>query len=567
MNEPRALLSRLVDALAVGAPGLPACAELVQKNEADAVVLLGDVPVVLLAEPAEARLPWLLDAAFERERKAVLLGLKGTAAVVLWIGGEPVDLPKLPALHERLGLLLGHLRVGDSGELEGANVKPAGEQDKPAHAVLSVAPRLRAALGAVVLDQVPAATAEALAASERAGEHALAAEGLFTLRIEKQLLVVYGILAGLAALCAVQWICGGLSDDLVLARLGSSRGFEVREGQVWLLFTAGWLHAGPVHLMSNAVGLLYFGIPIAAALGGARTFSLFAIGCASGFALAAWKNPAEDGVGASGGIFALMTALLVLSIRSAEHVPRRSRKGWLIFSVVFLVINLVASLRPGVSVLGHLGGAVAGLVLAASGLLTAGLPELDSGRAQSGFARFASRAVAALLLGVTLGSLTIAARHGRPWEVRYPPPLVTARLLPTPFQLEIPESLATRFQVTEGEVPHFTLGTGRTDPILVSVLVRPRSGADVAALLAAATARGPSKDTKWRSPPRALELPDRAAVFLDQISTGNEEHELPRFVVADGDLELDVQASIHPDANARWRRAAREVPRSIARSP
>ena len=568
MIDPHAVLSRLVDALAVGAPGLAACAELVQKNPAEAVVTIDGVPVVLLVGADESTLLARVEQAFSRERKAVLLGLKGSAAAVVLIGGPVTNLSALPALHEPLGLMLAWLRIDGDGALRGADVKPQGEHDKRAMAVLEVKDRVRAALGAVLLDQVPAAAPEALVAAERKGEHSLAAEGLFTLRLEKQMWVVTFIGGALIAMYLVQLVFGGLADDLVMARLGSSHGAAVRQGQLWLLFTAGWLHAGPVHLLSNCMGLLFFGIPIAAALGGARTFALFVLGCASGFAFAAWRNPAEDGVGASGGIFALMAALLVFALRRAEHVPRRSRQGLLIFAALFLGINLLASLKPGVSLLGHLGGGIAGLVLAGSGLLSAGLPELDAGRTQSGFARFGSRAAAALLLGVTLASLVIAARRGRPWEVRFPPETVIARLVPTPFQLEVPASLVSRFEVEEGETPHFNLGNGRLDPVLVSVLVRSLGApADGAAMLAAATARGPSENTKWRTPPRAIDLGGRPAVFLDQVSSGNAEHELPRYLVGDGVYEVDLQASIHPDANRRWRKAAQDVPRSIARAP
>ena len=85
-----------------------------------------------------------------------------------------------------------------------------------------------------------------------------------------------------------------------------------------------------------------------------------------------------------------------------------------------LLINLFISLLPGVSLLGHAGGALVGLLLGISGLLTAGVdlpwrapPEPEkAARMARLFKILGAACIAALAL-----SITVAWVQGRPWEV------------------------------------------------------------------------------------------------------------------------------------------------------
>jgi membrane associated rhomboid family serine protease len=96
------------------------------------------------------------------------------------------------------------------------------------------------------------------------------------------------------------------------------------------------------------------------------TFTLSVLG--GGLLILALK-PTQLVVGASAGIFGVMTALYGISLRSSDLPPvvrtrlRRSLGAT-------LLLNLFISLLPNVSLLGHAGGAIAGFALGASGLLT-----------------------------------------------------------------------------------------------------------------------------------------------------------------------------------------------------
>jgi hypothetical protein len=129
-------------------------------------------------------------------------------------------------------------------------------------------------------------------------------------------------------------------------------------------------------------------------------------------------KPDQLVVGASGGIFGLITALLGLALRGKDDLPAlaRARIQKSIWST--LLINLFISLLPGVSLLGHAGGAAVGLLLGLSGILTAGVnlpwrappqPE-KAARMDRLFRAIGAVCIAALAL-----SVGIAWWRGHPW--------------------------------------------------------------------------------------------------------------------------------------------------------
>ncbi len=129
----------------------------------------------------------------------------------------------------------------------------------------------------------------------------------------------------------------------------------VADGDWWRLLTAAFLHYGPVHLGMNMLVLWLFGPPLENALGSARFLLLYLVGGLAGSAGALLFTPTSATVGASGAIFALFGAMLVLE-----------RQGTFVFGgsvVPLLVINFAFTiLVPGISIGGHLGGFVGGAV-------------------------------------------------------------------------------------------------------------------------------------------------------------------------------------------------------------
>ena len=132
-------------------------------------------------------------------------------------------------------------------------------------------------------------------------------------------------------------------------------------GEAWRLVTAAFLHIGPLHLVLNMLGLLIFGSELERGLGRWRFAALYAVSVLGGAAaIQLFGDYARQVAGASTAIYGLLGALAVLMLFRRQDV-----RGIL----TLLAINVVVSFFPGVSLLGHLGGLVAGA--AAAGVLLA----------------------------------------------------------------------------------------------------------------------------------------------------------------------------------------------------
>ncbi len=162
-------------------------------------------------------------------------------------------------------------------------------------------------------------------------------------------------------------------------------------GEWWRVFTAAFLHIGPVHLLMNMLGLLIFGSELERQLGRARFLALYLLSVLGGaVAIQLFGDPRVPVAGASTAIYGLMGGLGVLMI-----ARRQDLRGLL----TLLAINVFISFLPGVSLLGHLGGLVAGAL--AAGILL--LARRRDGAQIAGLAVFA-----VVLLVLALGVRTVA---------------------------------------------------------------------------------------------------------------------------------------------------------------
>lgn len=158
---------------------------------------------------------------------------------------------------------------------------------------------------------------------------------------------------GIIATCVVAYLAQQLTD---LTDRGVVVSSLVAQGEVWRVFTSGFLHGGVIHLLFNMLILFQLGSVLEGRLGRARYLGLYVLAIAGGSmgAMIA-QPPTTAALGASGGVFGLMGAIVALSKRGRS--PIESSVGGL------LVINLVITfVLPGISIGGHIGGLVAGLI-------------------------------------------------------------------------------------------------------------------------------------------------------------------------------------------------------------
>jgi membrane associated rhomboid family serine protease len=131
----------------------------------------------------------------------------------------------------------------------------------------------------------------------------------------------------------------------------------VAEGDWWRLITATFLHYGLVHLGMNMLVLWIIGPPLEDYFGHGRYLLVYVVAGLAGSAGALLWSPNALTVGASGAIWGIMGAALVLEARRI-YVFGGSALG-------LVVLNLaITFLIPGISIGGHIGGLVGGALCA-----------------------------------------------------------------------------------------------------------------------------------------------------------------------------------------------------------
>ena len=127
----------------------------------------------------------------------------------------------------------------------------------------------------------------------------------------------------------------------------------VAEGEWWRLVTAAFLHYGPVHLGMNMIVLWFIGPALEDYLGHGRYALLYLVSGLAGSAGALVWSPNVATVGASGAIWGIMGAALVLEGRRI-YVFGGQAMGLVVFNLA------ITFLIPGISIGGHVGGLVGG---------------------------------------------------------------------------------------------------------------------------------------------------------------------------------------------------------------
>jgi membrane associated rhomboid family serine protease len=168
------------------------------------------------------------------------------------------------------------------------------------------------------------------------------------------------LLVGLVAIYLGLQIYPNLEEDLFLfnrAILSDGQLHGVAEGEWWRLVTAGFLHAGLTHLLFNCLALYTLGTPFEALYGRTRYAILLLLSLIAGsYASISFNAENQVSVGASGAIFGLFGALLVVGKRLGADM--RS-------TLTLLAINgAIAIAIPNIDWRAHLGGLAGGVVIA-----------------------------------------------------------------------------------------------------------------------------------------------------------------------------------------------------------
>jgi membrane associated rhomboid family serine protease len=152
---------------------------------------------------------------------------------------------------------------------------------------------------------------------------------------------------------------GGLSPtgSSVVFDLGLF-GPSVAEGEWYRLLTGGFLHASLIHIGFNMFALFFLGRLLEPGIGTARFVALYFASLFAGSLGAVLLSPDTLTIGASGAIFGIFGATFVIA--------RNRRVDALASSIgVILLLNLAITFgNPDISIGGHLGGLVGGVLCA-----------------------------------------------------------------------------------------------------------------------------------------------------------------------------------------------------------
>jgi membrane associated rhomboid family serine protease len=175
-------------------------------------------------------------------------------------------------------------------------------------------------------------------------------------------------------------------------------GPAVANGDWWRLITSGFLHANVLHIGLNMLILWLVGSPLEEMLGRGRYLLLYFVSLLAGSAGALLQAPLVTTVGASGAIFGLFGALLVLEYFATGQIVGGQAFG-------LIVINLIFSFAfSNISWGGHIGGLVGGIL----GTLVLA----RFGRGHAAYGRIGLLGIAGMVL---IGAASVVVAY---WKVR-----------------------------------------------------------------------------------------------------------------------------------------------------
>jgi membrane associated rhomboid family serine protease len=169
-------------------------------------------------------------------------------------------------------------------------------------------------------------------------------------------------------------------------------GPAVAQGDWWRLITAAFLHASVIHIGLNMYVLWIIGSPVEQYLGRARFLALYFVSGLAGSAGALVVTPLAVTVGASGAIFGILGALLIIEWQTTGRLAGNA--------MTWIVINLALSfVISNVSIGGHIGGLIGGILVT--------LAFANWGRGHAAFGRVGVLGVVGIV-AVAVASVAIA---------------------------------------------------------------------------------------------------------------------------------------------------------------
>jgi len=175
--------------------------------------------------------------------------------------------------------------------------------------------------------------------------------------------VTLATLALLVVIFVAEVRMGALESRDSIIAMGALARERVAAGEYWRLLTAPWLHGGTEHLVGNGIALYILGMVCEAAFGPVQFVVLYVLSGLAGSIVSVLVS-AGPSVGASGAIFGLQGAAIVLLRRERERLLVRDRRVGFVL-LIWAIYTIAGGLTdPFIDNGAHIGGALGGALIA-----------------------------------------------------------------------------------------------------------------------------------------------------------------------------------------------------------
>ena len=166
------------------------------------------------------------------------------------------------------------------------------------------------------------------------------------------------LIIAIAVAFGLEMATNSVGNDDALLKLGALPDNGQLHSEYWRVATYSFLHFNWLHLLLNIALLFWVGRIVEQQVSTGRGALIYfaSVLCSAAIILLVhnWHPKQGATVGASGGVFGLLGAALIISHRQNAE-PRLKMRLWIV-----LVAGFAVSLLPDISMAGHIGGIIGG---------------------------------------------------------------------------------------------------------------------------------------------------------------------------------------------------------------
>ena len=130
--------------------------------------------------------------------------------------------------------------------------------------------------------------------------------------------------------------------------------------QIWRLFSAIFVHIGLEHFVVNVLTLYFIGRQAEDIFGSRNFFLLYMMSGLMGNIFVFFFSPDTLSAGASTALFGLFASIVTLQYVVRDSYIQQLGQSYM----TLIVVNIIFSFMPGISLAGHLGGLIGGILCA-----------------------------------------------------------------------------------------------------------------------------------------------------------------------------------------------------------